>query len=42
MEAAARFVSRPGRRAIICDPPNLADALAGRAGTSVHADGERA
>jgi carbamate kinase len=36
MEAAARFAaSRAGRRAIICDPPSLAEALEGRAGTIV-------
>ena len=35
MEAAARFASRPDRRAIICDPPSLAAALEGRAGTTV-------
>ncbi len=36
LEAAARFANRPGRRAIICNPDSLEDALAGRAGTIVH------
>jgi carbamate kinase len=40
MEAAARFASRAGCRAVICDPPSLAEALAGRAGTSVVEDAE--
>ena len=35
MEAAARFASVAGRRAVICDPPALAAALEGRAGTTV-------
>jgi carbamate kinase len=35
MEAAARFASTPGRRCVICDPASLADALEGRAGTTV-------
>jgi carbamate kinase len=35
MEAAARFASVAGRRAVICDPPSLAAALDGRAGTTV-------
>lgn len=35
MEAAARFASRPGRRAVICDPASLSAALEGRAGTTV-------
>jgi carbamate kinase len=35
VEAALRFASRRGRRAIICDPPSLADALDGNAGTIV-------
>ncbi len=35
MEAAARFGSRAGRRTVICDPPSLALALEGRAGTTV-------
>jgi carbamate kinase len=35
MEAAARFASKEGRRAVITDPPHLAAALAGEAGTIV-------
>ncbi|MGD8862499.1 MAG: carbamate kinase [Myxococcales bacterium] len=35
MEAAARFASAPGRSALICDPPSLAAALRGEAGTRV-------
>lgn len=35
MEAAAIFASRPGRRAIVCDPTTLAGALVGEAGTVV-------
>jgi carbamate kinase len=35
IEAAAQFARLPGRRAIICDPPSLAAALEGRAGTIV-------
>jgi carbamate kinase len=35
IEAAVGFASRPGRRAIICDPPSLAEALHGAAGTIV-------
>ena len=35
MEAAARFASVPGRRAIICDPPSLPAALDMQAGTLV-------
>jgi len=35
MEACARFASRPGRRAVVCDPPRLAQALRGEAGTIV-------
>lgn len=35
IEAAIRFVARPGRTVIICDPPSLVDALAGKAGTIV-------
>jgi carbamate kinase len=38
MEAAARFASAPGRRCVICDPGSLADALEGRAGTTVVRD----
>jgi carbamate kinase len=35
IEAAIQFVSKPSRRAIICDPPSLSEALEGRAGTVV-------
>jgi carbamate kinase len=35
VEACVRFVSRPGRRAVICDPATLDGALAGQAGTRV-------
>lgn len=35
LEAAARFASRPGRRAVVCAPSNLTESLAGRAGTLV-------
>lgn len=35
MEAAARFVTNERRRAIVCDPATLAEALAGRGGTLV-------
>jgi carbamate kinase len=35
MEAAVRFASVAGRRAVICDPPALAAALDGHAGTTV-------
>jgi carbamate kinase len=35
VEACVRFVSRPGRRAVVCDPENLERALAGFAGTRV-------
>lgn len=35
VEACVRFVSRPGRRAVICDPTSLDAALAGLAGTRV-------
>lgn len=35
IEAAARFASVPGRRAVICDPSSLAETLSGRAGTTV-------
>jgi len=35
MAACARFASRPGRRAVICDPPGLALALRGESGTVV-------
>lgn len=40
MQACARFASRPGRRAVVCDAPGLAAALAGEGGTTVHADEE--
>ena len=36
--ACARFASRPGRRAVICDAPGLAAALAGEGGTTVLPD----
>ncbi len=40
IEAAVRYVTRANRRAIICDPPSLARALEGTAGTIVeHAVG---
>lgn len=35
VEACVRFVSRPGRRAVVCDPDGLERALAGFAGTRV-------
>ncbi|MCC7381759.1 MAG: carbamate kinase [Deltaproteobacteria bacterium] len=35
VEAAAAFADRPGRTALICDPPSLVAALDGRAGTRV-------
>ena len=35
IEASIAFVSKPGRRAIICDPPSLAAALDESAGTIV-------
>jgi carbamate kinase len=35
MEAAIQFVTKPGRRAMICDPPSLARALRGAAGTLI-------
>jgi carbamate kinase len=35
VEACVRFVSRAGRRAVICDPATLDTALAGRSGTRV-------
>jgi carbamate kinase len=41
IDACARFVSRPGRRALICDPPSLASALRGGAGTIVLPDEPR-
>ena len=39
IEACLRFASRPGRRAVVCDPPSLAAALRGEAGTIVLPDG---
>ena len=39
IEACVRFASRPGRRALVCDPPSLAAALRGEAGTIVVPDG---
>ncbi len=38
IEACARFASRRGRRAIVCDPPGLAAALRGEGGTIVEPD----
>ncbi len=38
IEAAARFASRSGRRAIITNPSSLAAALEGAAGTEVISD----
>jgi len=35
VEACVRFVSRPGRRAVICDAASLEGAMAGLAGTRV-------
>ncbi len=35
VEACVRFVSRPGRRAMICDAPSLDQTMAGLAGTRV-------
>lgn len=37
MEAAARFASVVGRRAVVCDPASLSRALTGEAGTIVEA-----
>ncbi len=37
--AAADFVAATGRRAIICDPDSLVEALAGRAGTRISSEG---
>lgn len=42
VDAALRFAVQPGRRAILTDPPHLAAALAGEAGTTVVADDESA
>jgi carbamate kinase len=39
VEAAVQFVDRPGRRAIICDPASLQDALHGEAGPVVTLEG---
>ena len=39
IEACLRFACRPGRRAVVCDPPSLAAALRGEAGTIVLPDG---
>jgi carbamate kinase len=41
IDACVRFVRRPGRRALICDPPTLAAALRGQAGTIVLPDEAR-
>ncbi len=38
IEAAIQFASRPGRRAIICDPPTLPEALQGRGGTIIQSE----
>jgi carbamate kinase len=38
IEACARFASAPGRAAVVCDPPGLAAALRGEAGTTVVPD----
>jgi carbamate kinase len=38
IEACARFASTPGREAIVCDPPGVAAALRGEAGTTVVPD----
>jgi carbamate kinase len=35
VEACVRFVARPGRRAVVCDPETLERALSGQAGTRV-------
>jgi carbamate kinase len=35
MEAMARFAGAAGRRAVVCDPQSLPEALEGRAGTTV-------
>lgn len=40
IEACARFAARPGRRALVCDPPSLAAALRGEEGTIVVPDQE--
>ena len=38
MEAACRFASVRGRRALVCDPPSLTAALSGTAGTIVEGE----
>ena len=38
IEACARFASRGSRRSIVCDPPRVAEALRGQAGTIVVPD----
>ncbi len=38
IDACARFASRRGRRAIVCDPPSVPGALRGEAGTTVVPD----
>ena len=38
MEAAVRFAGQSGRQVIICDLPNLSEALAARAGTIIESD----
>jgi carbamate kinase len=40
IESALLFTAQPMRRAIICDPASLEDALHGRAGTIVDSDPE--
>ncbi len=35
IEAAIRFAGRPGARSVVCDPPSVAAALEGKAGTIV-------
>ena len=37
MEAARRFLENGGRQVLVCTPEDLGDALAGRAGTRIHA-----
>jgi carbamate kinase len=39
VEAAIQYVRATGRRAVICQPADLADAVAGRAGTRIEPDG---
>jgi carbamate kinase len=38
MEAAVRFAGQSGRQVLICDLPNLDEALAARAGTIIESD----